>query len=241
MKLLILIALVTLSFVSCIVITAVLIDYINQWYTDEEDEEGEEKKPEETNPQITQEQKQKAQQLYSSYLQTTNNPTIEGFKQWNNKQQQINELFESNETLANQVYEALGVKDKLKTSLGKELEYKDPYVPASRLKDFKQYQVLDEKGDDIGTVVIEYRGEDTVILHPKLNVVGKGYGKDLYKFVSNKFNVSIEEWNEGAISNSSAAKKMWDSLEKDGDAKRIVDEEQGDNFRLLNYTNQITP
>lgn len=43
MMLLILIALVTLSFVSCIVITAVLIGYINQWYTDEEDEKGEEK------------------------------------------------------------------------------------------------------------------------------------------------------------------------------------------------------
>jgi hypothetical protein len=47
------------------------------------------------NNQITPEQKQQAQQLYSSYLQTTNNPTIEGFKQWNNRQQQINELFES--------------------------------------------------------------------------------------------------------------------------------------------------
>ena len=53
-------------------------------------------------------QKQQAQQLYSSYLQTTNNPTIEGFKQWNNKQQQINELFESNPELANEIYEALG-------------------------------------------------------------------------------------------------------------------------------------
>ena len=41
MKLLILIALVTLSFVSCIVITAVLIGYINQWYKDEEGEEKE--------------------------------------------------------------------------------------------------------------------------------------------------------------------------------------------------------
>ena len=60
------------------------------------------------NNQITPEQKQQAQQLYSSYLQTTNNPTIEGFKQWNNKQQQINELFESNPELANAVYEALG-------------------------------------------------------------------------------------------------------------------------------------
>ena len=42
-------------------------------------------------------------------IQTTNNPTIEGFKQWNNKQQQINELFESDSELANEVYEALGL------------------------------------------------------------------------------------------------------------------------------------
>jgi hypothetical protein len=41
MMLLILIALVTLSFVSCIVITTVLIDYINQWYEGEEEEEEE--------------------------------------------------------------------------------------------------------------------------------------------------------------------------------------------------------
>ena len=39
--------------------------------------------------QVTPQQKQQALQLYSSYLQTTNNPTIEGFKQWNNRQQQI--------------------------------------------------------------------------------------------------------------------------------------------------------
>ena len=66
---------------------------------------------------IIPQQKQKAQQLYSSYLQTTNNPTIEGFKQWNNKQQQINELFESNPELASQIYEALGFnnqKDKVR-------------------------------------------------------------------------------------------------------------------------------
>ena len=61
------------------------------------------------NTQITLEQKQKAQQLYSSYLQTTNNPTIEGFKQWNNRQQQINELFESDYELANAVYSAMGL------------------------------------------------------------------------------------------------------------------------------------
>jgi hypothetical protein len=52
--------------------------------------------------------------------------------------------------------------------------------------------------------------------------------------------VQIAEWNEGSISNSNSAKKMWDSLEKDGVAKRIFDEEQGDNFRVLDYNNQIT-
>ena len=55
---------------------------------------------------------QQAQQLYSSYLQTTNNPTIEGFKQWNNRQQPVNKLFESNPELADEVYEALGFNEK---------------------------------------------------------------------------------------------------------------------------------
>ena len=123
----------------------------------------------------------------------------------NNTKEGVPELFESNPELANAVYEALGFKSNLKTSLGKELEYKDKYVPTNRLKDFKQYQVLDEKGNDIGSVVIEYRWNKNVILHPKLKIEGKGYGKDLYKLISSKFNVDIQEWNEGAIANSNAA------------------------------------
>lgn len=133
------------------------------------------------------------------------------------------------------VGEFIDLTHTLKTSLGKELEYKDPYVPQSRLKSFKQYEVLNENGDNIGTVVVEYRGNESVILHPKLNVTDKGYGKDLYKLISSKFNVEVQEWSEGAIANSDSAKKMWDSLEKEGSAKRIIDAEQGDNFRVLNY------
>ena len=75
---------------------------------------------------------QQAQQLYSSYLQTTNNPTIEGFKQWNNRQQQVNELFESNPKLANEVYEALGFK-------------KQQYV--SKLKEITERRKLATKSD----------------------------------------------------------------------------------------------
>jgi len=153
----------------------------------------------------------------------------------------INQLFESNSNLANQVYEALGFDTRLKVSLGKELQYKDAYVSESRLKDFKQYEVLDENNNPIGNVVIEYRGDKSVILHPKLSITSKGYGKDLYKLISSKFNVEIQEWSEGTIDNSNSAKKMWDSLEKEGSAKRIVDIEQGDNFRVLNYNNQIIP
>lgn len=125
-------------------------------------------------------------------------------------------------------------------SLGKEISYDDPYIPASRKKDFKKYEVLNENGNNIGTVVVEYRSNKSVILHPKLDVIGKGYGKKLYKHISSKFNVQIEEWNEGAISNSNSAKKMWDSLEKEGIAKRIFDEEQGDNFRVLNYSTDVS-
>ena len=174
-----------------------------------------------------------------------NKQDIEGFKEFvqgkpNSVKPGVSELFESNPELASQIYEALGFKNKLKTYLGKELEYKDPYVPQSRLKSFKQYEVLNESGDNIGTVVVEYRGNESVILHPKLNVISKGYGKDLYKLISSKFNVEVQEWSEGAIVNSDSAKKMWDSLEKEGSAKRIVDE-QGDNFRVLNYRQQITP
>lgn len=153
----------------------------------------------------------------------------------------VPELFESNPELANAVYEALGFSSKLKTSLGKQLDYKDHYVSESRLKDFKKYEVLDENGKNIGTVIIEYRTDKSVILHPELNITGKGYGRDLYKLISSKFNVEIQEWNEGAISNSDSAKAMWNSLEKEGIAKRVINDEQGDNFRTLKYSNQLTP
>jgi len=166
---------------------------------------------------------------------------LEDLQASSNTKSGVQELFESNPELANEVYEALGFETKLKTSLGKELEYKDPYVPTGSLNNFKQYQVLDEKNNDIGSVIIEYRGDQTVILHPKLTITGKGYGKDLYKLISSKFNVEIQEWNEGGISKSDSAKAMWDSLEKEGNAKRIVDEEQGDNFRVVKYNTQITP
>ena len=150
------------------------------------------------------------------------------------------QLFESNPELANAVYETLGFTNRLKVSLGKELEYKDPYAK-NRIKAFKKYEVLDENGKNIGTVTIEDRGNKTVILHPELSVIGKGYGKDLYKFISSTLGVTIQEWNEGTISKSSSAKKMWNSLEKEGSAVRIFDEKQGDNFRQLNYKSGITP
>ena len=42
---------------------------------------------------VNEQQKQQAQQLYSSYLQTTNNPTIEGFKEFvNNKSSQVENI-----------------------------------------------------------------------------------------------------------------------------------------------------
>ena len=80
-----------------------------------------------SNFEITPQQKQQAQQLYSSYLQTTNNPTIEGFKQWNNRQQQINKLFESNPELANQIYETLGFKQNITKNLVKSKHDTDEY------------------------------------------------------------------------------------------------------------------
>ena len=56
---------------------------------------------------------QQAISKYSEYLSITNNPTIEGFKQWiktDGIKPGVQELFESNPELANQVYEALGFK-----------------------------------------------------------------------------------------------------------------------------------
>lgn len=127
-------------------------------------------------------------------------------------------------------------ENNFKTSLGKKLEYNDPYLPKNALKYFEKYEVLDENKKVIGTVVIEKINDNILQLHPDLKTVGKGYGKELYKYISQKYNSEIREWSGGAISKSEAAKKLWDSFEKEGLAKRTVSED-GDNFRTFKFQN----
>lgn len=177
---------------------------------------------------------------YDKINKQTINNALNPVKEVIKPKEGVDFVFEQSPELANTVYEALGFTGKLKVSLGKELEYKDPYAK-NRIKDFKKYEVLDENGKNIGTVVIEDRGNKTVILHPELSVIGKGYGKELYKSISSTLGVTIQEWTEGAISKSDSAKAMWDSLEKEGSAIRIFNEEDGDNFRQLTYKSELTP
>jgi len=106
--------------------------------------------------QITSQQKQQAQQLYSSYLQTTNNPTIEGFKQWNNRQQQINELFESNPELANAVYEAAGFKITNKEFIPNFNYYKNVLPIILKTKEKEILKLLHNKGRYLNDIDLKF-------------------------------------------------------------------------------------
>ena len=106
---------------------------------------------------------------------------------------------------------------KYKVSLGKESEYKDAYYKGSTVgATLKQFEVLDENGQNIGKVVIEIAKDKSIILHPELISVGKGYGQELYKLISSKYNTAVTEWTHPGVSKTEAAKKLWSSLEKQG-------------------------
>ena len=82
---------------------------------------------------------------------------IEGFKQWNSRQQQVSELFESNPELANEAYEALGfgnllsLEDILKEYTKNLFHTYLKNNPNGNITEFKLYiasikKLIDEKG-----------------------------------------------------------------------------------------------
>lgn len=103
-----------------------------------------------------------------------------------------------------------------RVSLGKEIPNTDKYSKYGQKgeTDIEIREVLDEKGNVIGTVRMEFSGKDrkgVVTLHPNLTVTGKGYGTALYQHIADKYNINIEE-SFGEIGKSEAAKRMWDRI-----------------------------
>ena len=103
-----------------------------------------------------------------------------------------------------------------RVSLGKEIPNTDKYSKYGQKgeTDVEIREVLDEKGNVIGTVRMEFSGKNrkgVVTLHPNLTVTGKGYGAALYQHIANKYNINVEE-SFGEIGKSKAAKRMWDRI-----------------------------
>ena len=113
-----------------------------------------------------------------------------------------------------------------RVSLGKEIPNIDKYSKYGQKgeTDIEFREVLDEKGNIIGNVRMEFSGKNrkgVVTLHPNLTVTGKGYGTALYQHIADKYNINVEE-SFGEIGKSEAAKRMWDriynAVSKDPDA-----------------------
>ena len=113
-----------------------------------------------------------------------------------------------------------------RVSLGKEIPNTDKYSKYGQKgeTDIEIREVLNEKGNIIGNVRMEFSGKNrkgVVTLHPNLTVTGKGYGTALYQHIADKYNINVEE-SFGEIGKSEAAKRMWDriynAVSKDPDA-----------------------
>ena len=103
-----------------------------------------------------------------------------------------------------------------RVSLGKEIPNTDKYSKYGQKgeTDVEIREVLDEKGNIIGTVRMEFSGKgrkSVVTLHPNLTVTGKGYGTALYQHIANIYNINVEE-SFGEIGKSEAAKKLWNKI-----------------------------
>ena len=127
------------------------------------------------------------------------------------------ELFESNPELANAVYKAAEI-GKFRVTLGKELEPEQKFGSQGE-PIVKKFEVLDENKKIIGTVTLDIAKDRSITAHPTLNVIGKGYGQELYQIISLTFSAPIIEWGPHNISKSPEGKKLWKSLEKKGLAK----------------------
>ena len=103
-----------------------------------------------------------------------------------------------------------------RVSLGKEIPNIDEYSKYGQKgeTDIEIREVLDENGNVIGTVRMEFSGKGrkgVVTLHPKLTITGKGYGTALYQHIADKYNINVEE-SFGEIGKSDAAKRMWNKM-----------------------------
>ena len=127
------------------------------------------------------------------------------------------ELFESNPELANAVYKAAEI-GKFRVTLGKELEPEQKFGSQGE-PIVKKFEVLDENKKIIGTVTLDIAKDRSITAHPTLNVIGKGYGQELYQIISLTFSAPFIEWGPHNISKSPEGKKLWKSLEKKGLAK----------------------
>jgi len=108
-------------------------------------------------------------------------------------------------------------------SLGKEIPNTDKYSKYGQKgeTDIEIREVLDEKGNVIGTVRMEFSGKNrkgVVTLHPQLSVTGKGYGTALYQYIADTYGIPVEE-SFGEIGKSEAGKALWNKLQRDNNTQ----------------------
>ena len=108
-------------------------------------------------------------------------------------------------------------------SLGKEIPNTDKYSKYGQKgeTDIEIREVLDENGNVIGTVRMEFSGKNrngVVTLHPQLSVTGKGYGTALYQHIADTYGIPVEE-SFGEIGKSEAGKALWNKLQRDNNTQ----------------------
>lgn len=135
----------------------------------------------------------------------------------------VPELFESNPELANAVYEALGVEIK-----NFKLIPNDEKHP----EDANTYDVI-YKNEKIGVVAL-FEGKNKVIKGVKLDEKfrNKGLGKKLYKFLNLQANLQGGVLFSDPEQQSADARRLWESLIKEGVVNRATADEQSLKFNI---------
>lgn len=124
------------------------------------------------------------------------------------------------------------IKDNFRIKLGNKLEPLSKFGQQGET-DVRRFEVLNEDNNVIGSVQLEF-GKQGVTIHPKLNVIGKGYGQELYKYISKTFNTKVIE-SFGLIGKSDAAKKLWKSMQNKG-LTEIIKADDDLFLRAIDYT-----
>lgn len=186
------------------------------------------------NNQITPKQKQQAISKFQEYINTTGKQDIEGFKKFvdrGNIKEGVSELFDSNPELANQVYEALGFKQKQYASKLKEIsEKRKEAVNALRVLE-EEAQIEKDRKEEIKKERQKAKKKKEKLSQERIDEINEKYeakkeeikeNADKARETLKKTPKKLKESAENQKLREDVENKVLDELEKDKSEEEIL-------------------